>query len=431
MSKKRGRLFCNTLCPVGALLSLFSKFSLYSVRIREEDCTSCGACGHICKAEAADSASRTIDASRCISCFNCMSVCSFNAVEYGRNKNAAELISRFSKKPDISKKLKVDRVNNRESFQNSDRLNSSESFLNIDKFNIIEYSPEDIQFDMQKADSGKDSLFNDIPAVNQPEKNGVSHNSRRDYLKKAAAGDQSGKNGVSHNSRRDFLKITAAGSVILASSLLLRQKSYVFKNKADIRAVPPGALSINNMLSKCTGCALCINNCPTGVLKPSVFSHFGISGFAAPFLDYEKSYCDYKCKRCSDICPAGALIKLDLETKKTVKIGEAEFVRKYCIVETDRTSCGACAEVCPTGAIDLVHIGSSESGPLEIPVISSRYCIGCGACEFACPVIEKNAIFVNPYSVHEKADPPAEEDESRKTANYGSEKDNTDTGFAF
>ena len=356
ISVKRGRLFCNTLCPVGALLSFFSKFSLYRVRIREERCTSCGACERICKAEAADSASRTIDASKCISCFNCLSVCSFDAIEYSRNKNPF--------------------------------CRTSRSLKNIK------------------------TVKNELKDDN-------------------TEGRQSEKNGISLNERRNFLKITAAGFVLLASSLLVRQKSYSFKNKADSKAVPPGAVSQNNLLSKCTGCALCINNCPTGVLRSSVFTQLGIPGLGVPFLDYKKAYCDYKCKVCSEICPAGALIKLDLETKKTVKIGEAEFVRKYCIVETDRTSCGACAEVCPTGAIDLIHIGSSESGPLEIPVINMRYCIGCGACEFACPVIAKNAIFVNPFSVHEKADPPAEKDESQQNGNQGTEQDNTDTGFAF
>ena len=153
----------------------------------------------------------------------------------------------------------------------------------------------------------------------------------------------------------------------------------------------------------------------------------GASGLGVPYLDYNAGYCDYKCKTCSDICPAGALKKLDIESKKRVKIGEAEFAEKYCIVETDRTSCGACAEVCPTGAIDLIPIGDSESGPLEIPFISTRYCTGCGACQFACPVHEKNAIFVKPFSVHEKAEPPAGKDKAEQKEKL----ENTDTGFAF
>ncbi len=33
MAGARGRLFCNTLCPVGALLGLFAKISRYRIKI--------------------------------------------------------------------------------------------------------------------------------------------------------------------------------------------------------------------------------------------------------------------------------------------------------------------------------------------------------------------------------------------------------------
>ena len=358
MSGKRGRLYCNTLCPVGALLSLVSGFSLFAVRIKKENCTSCGACEKVCKAEAADSASRTVDASKCISCFNCLSVCSFDALEYGRNKKIIEVTRKIFRK---LRKLKTDRLNKNTASGNIDDPGESCSKMNIDK------------------NSG---------------------------------------------GRRDFLIKSGAVSALLFSSLLIRRAKPDFLKLSDKgKAVPPGSVSRINLLSKCTGCSLCINNCPTGVLFPDLVSHLGFSGFGAPYLDYNKGYCDYKCKRCSDICPSGAIKKLDSESRKTVKIGEAEFVREFCIVETDRTSCGACAEVCPTGAIDLIHIGSSESGPLEIPLISSRFCIGCGACQYACPVTDKNAIYVLPFNTHKKADPPAEKEDTAG--------EDIDTGFAF
>lgn len=70
----RGRLFCNTICPVGSLLSLFSRKSLFHIAINQETCVSCGLCEHTCKAEAIDSKKKTVDSSRCIDCFNCTSV---------------------------------------------------------------------------------------------------------------------------------------------------------------------------------------------------------------------------------------------------------------------------------------------------------------------------------------------------------------------
>ena len=55
MTVFRGRLFCNTICPVGALLSLFSRYSFFRITFNKEACTHCGNCEHTCKAEAIDS----------------------------------------------------------------------------------------------------------------------------------------------------------------------------------------------------------------------------------------------------------------------------------------------------------------------------------------------------------------------------------------
>lgn len=75
MSIKKERLFCNTLCPVGALLGLLSKFSLYKISINEDDCTGCGLCEWVCKSNCIDKKAKSVDFERCVSCYNCLSVC--------------------------------------------------------------------------------------------------------------------------------------------------------------------------------------------------------------------------------------------------------------------------------------------------------------------------------------------------------------------
>lgn len=78
----RGRLFCNTICPVGALLSLVSRYSFFRISFDKEACTHCGNCEHSCKAEAINAKELTIDTSRCVDCFNCVSSCSKGGLQY-------------------------------------------------------------------------------------------------------------------------------------------------------------------------------------------------------------------------------------------------------------------------------------------------------------------------------------------------------------
>ena len=78
----RGRLFCNTLCPVGAALSLLSRSSLFRIVFDEANCNRCGSCERSCKAEAVNSKEMTVDGSRCVACFNCTSSCPKSSLQY-------------------------------------------------------------------------------------------------------------------------------------------------------------------------------------------------------------------------------------------------------------------------------------------------------------------------------------------------------------
>ncbi|MDR1646302.1 MAG: 4Fe-4S binding protein [Tannerellaceae bacterium] len=78
----RGRLFCNTLCPVGALLSLISRYSFFRISFDEQLCNRCGNCERTCKAEAINSKQMTVDTSRCVDCFNCTSSCTKSSLKY-------------------------------------------------------------------------------------------------------------------------------------------------------------------------------------------------------------------------------------------------------------------------------------------------------------------------------------------------------------
>jgi len=82
MSWFQGRLYCNTICPVGTFLGLFSKISIFKINIKQSSCTQCGLCERSCKSQCIDSDAMTIDDSRCVSCFNCISVCKKGGIQY-------------------------------------------------------------------------------------------------------------------------------------------------------------------------------------------------------------------------------------------------------------------------------------------------------------------------------------------------------------
>lgn len=89
----RGRLYCNTICPVGTALGLFSKFSIFHISIETTSCTRCGACEKHCKSQCIDSDAKKIDESRCVSCFNCVNTCKKGGVKYEyRYNNKAVLL---------------------------------------------------------------------------------------------------------------------------------------------------------------------------------------------------------------------------------------------------------------------------------------------------------------------------------------------------
>ena len=160
--------------------------------------------------------------------------------------------------------------------------------------------------------------------------------------------------------------------------------------------MPPGSQSKANFEQKCTGCQLCISECPNEVLRPSS----DLWHLMQPTMSYEHGYCRPECTRCSEVCPAGAIKTIDQDEKTSIQIGHAVWIKKNCVVLTDEVECGNCARHCPSGAIEMVPLDpENEESPL-IPAINEGACIGCGACEYVCPSRPFSAIYVEGHEVH-------------------------------
>ncbi len=315
LSAWRGRLYCNTLCPVGTLLGVIAQRAAWRIAIDQSACRKCGACLKACKAQCIDLRTGAIDASRCVACYNCVSACDDRGIGYRFG---------WGRKPTEAKAL----------------------------------SPKP------------------RPSVD---------GERRAFIATSALA---------------MTAATGVGAVWVADRRRRQEAHGQSEDKGLVfgPVCPPGAQSVERFLDRCTACHLCVSACPTGVLQPTVFE-YGWAGLAKPRLDFAKAFCNFDCHRCGEVCPDGAILPLALATKKVTQLGIARFRQRLCIVREHGTACGACAEHCPTGAVHMVPYRNG----LSIPQVEAEQCIGCGACEYACPVRPTRAIRVASQPVHGRA----------------------------
>lgn len=161
---------------------------------------------------------------------------------------------------------------------------------------------------------------------------------------------------------------------------------------------PPGAFE-DEILSRCVRCGECLRACPTSGLQPAL-SEAGLGGLWTPVLVPRLGYCDYACNACGQICPVEAIPHLQLEEKRVQEIGKAYLDTSRCIAWADHRECIVCEEMCPLPekAIYLqeseVLDASGEPFILQLPFVDRERCIGCGICEYRCPINGDSAIQV-------------------------------------
>ena len=306
---RNGRTYCNTICPVGTVLSFFSRFSFLKIHFDTEKCRNCSLCSKNCKAACIDFKTHSVDYSRCVVCADCIESCKFGALKY---------------RPSVTSKTN---------------------------------------------ETGK------------TDKTSVD------------------------TSKRSFL----LASAMLTTAAIAQQKEKMMDGglaeiedkvapKRQTPITPPGSRSKQNFEQHCTGCQLCISECPNEVLRPSS----DLWHLMLPTMSYELGYCRPECNRCSQVCPAGAIKPISAEDKASTQIGHAVWIKKNCVVLTDDVECGNCATHCPVGAIEMVPSDPDNDDSRYVPAVNEARCIGCGACENLCPARPHSAIYVEGHEMHKE-----------------------------
>ena len=205
LALRNGRTYCNTICPVGTVLSFFARFSFLKIRFDEEKCTNCSLCSKNCKAACIDYKTHTVDYSRCVVCGNCISKCKFGALRYD---------ARPQRQKEKSENLSVD--TSKRSFLLASALVTTTALA-------------------QKKEKLMDGGLAELEDKVAPERQTV--------------------------------------------------------------LTPPGSLSFQHFAQHCTGCQLCVSECPNHVLRPSV----NLMHLMLPEMSYERGYCRPECNRCSEV----------------------------------------------------------------------------------------------------------------------------------
>jgi polyferredoxin len=195
-------------------------------------------------------------------------------------------------------------------------------------------------------------------------------------------------------SRRETLALfgVTAGTLAIASV----EPDHLQQHPALIQ--PPGAQQ-NNLFEKCIRCGECMRTCPTSALQPAVFEG-GYEGMGTPILIPRLGACDYSCNACGQVCPVEAIPPLPLEEKRLAVIGKAYIDQNRCVAWSDHRDCIVCEEMCPLPekAIYLVPtdvtVQDNQVVRVKLPNVLRDKCIGCGICEYKCPVTSTAAIRV-------------------------------------
>ena len=300
---KHGRTWCNTICPVGSVLGLFSRFSVFAPVIDTEKCRNCGLCGKQCKSSCINMKEHEIDYSRCVACMDCIETCKEGAIHYA---------CRYGKKGSPSPAQ-----------GNVDK--SKRAFL---VSSAIATTAVAAKAQEMKVDGG----LAEIERATKPER----------QTRLVPAGSLSLKNFADHCTACQLCVSVCPNQVLRPSTSLMTLMQ------------PEMSYERGYCRPECTKCS---DVCPAGAIRPISVEEKSSTqiGHAVVCLDNCVVNTDeVSCGNCARHCPAGAIsmVRKNPDDPKSLRIPVVNEER--CI------GCGACENLCPARPFTAIHVEGHE-----------------------------------------------------------------------
>lgn len=297
-SWRKGRRYCNTICPVGTVLGAISRISLFRPVIDTTKCIDCKLCARNCKSSCIDIKTHTIDYSRCVVCMDCIDKCNKGAVSYTLRRH------KVATKPQTEDKASASRQN----------------FLVAT--GLLAASAAKAQ--EMKLDGGYATL---IDKVAPPRNTAI-----------VPAGALSARNMAAH----------CTGCQLCVAVC----PSHVLRPSADLTNFMQPHLSYENGYCR-PECTKCSEVCPAGAIKP--ISREEKSSTQIGHAVWVKANCvvitdDVDCGNCERHCPSGAITMV-------AQNPDDDGSRKIPVVNTARCiGCGACEALCPARPFSAIYV---------------------------------------------------------------------------
>ena len=304
-----GRTYCNTVCPVGTILSFLARFSWFKVRIDGAKCVECGLCTKNCKASAIDFKNHKIDYGRCVVCGDCIDKCHKGAISLSQ-----PLPRRDGLKPDgpSSPTGGVDGAGRR-SFLLGMAVAATGAALAQEK---------------KKVDGGLAAIEDKIA----PER----------LTKITPPGSLSAQHFAQHCTACQLCVSTCPNGVLRPSTDLSKFMQ------------PTVSYERGYCRPECTKCG---EVCPTGAIKP--ITRADKSAIQVGHAVWVRKNCvpvadGMECGNCARHCPTGAItmVPINPDDERSLKIPAVNEAR--CI------GCGACENLCPARPFSAIYVEGHE-----------------------------------------------------------------------